>query len=86
MNHVEHFQNIESYGQIIKMEPVTILLLPLWKEPKKDCYLVLFPKVLMILSVGKEMTSFTYEVCLIKNVKFFKFYLFNAGNDKIRER
>ena len=52
------------------MEPVTILLLPLWKEPKKDCYLVLFPKVLMILSVGKEMTSFTYEVCFFL-LKFF---------------
>ncbi|XP_027203925.2 rho-type guanine nucleotide exchange factor [Dermatophagoides pteronyssinus] len=62
--------NIESYGQIIKMEPVTILLLPLWKEPKKDCYLVLFPKVLMILSVGKEMTSFTYEAMIkLENAK-----------------
>ena len=46
------------------MEPVSIMILPPWSEPKKDCYLVLFPKVLMVLSVGNEMTSFSYESML----------------------
>ncbi|KAJ6217214.1 hypothetical protein RDWZM_008371 [Blomia tropicalis] len=55
---------IETYGNIQRMEPVSILILPPWSEPKKDCYLVLFPKVLMVLSVGNEMTSFSYESML----------------------
>ncbi|UXI17623.1 hypothetical protein NH340_JMT03566 [Sarcoptes scabiei] len=61
LGNIKNFDNlnIEHYGQIIKMEP--ILMLADWNEPKKDYYLVLFPKTLMILSVGKEMTSFTFE-------------------------
>lgn len=54
--------SIETYGSIIKMEPaISVLIRPVWQEAKKDCYLVLFPRVLMVLSVGKELTSFTYE-------------------------
>lgn len=55
---------VETYGNIQRMEPVSILILPPWSEPKKDCYLVLFAKVLMVLSVGKELTSFSYESML----------------------
>lgn len=56
--------NVDSYGNIQRMEPVSILILPPWSEAKKDCYLVLFPKVLMVLSVGFELTSFSYESML----------------------
>lgn len=55
---------VETYGNIQRMEPVSILILPPWSEAKKDCYLVLFPKVLMVLSVGNELTSFSYESML----------------------
>lgn len=55
---------VETYGNIQRMEPVSILILPPWSEPKKDCYLVLFAKVLMVLSVGNELTSFSYESML----------------------
>lgn len=55
---------VETYGIIQRMEPVSILILPPWSEPKKDCYLVLFAKVLMVLSVGNELTSFSYESML----------------------
>jgi hypothetical protein len=44
------------------MDSVSIQIIPDYSEMKKDRYLVLFPQILLVLSVSNEMSSFTYEV------------------------
>lgn len=55
-------QNIQSFGEIIRMGMVSIQIIPDYNEMKKDRYLVLFPQILLVLSVSTEMNSFLYEV------------------------
>ena len=56
--------NVQSFGTIIRMDPVSIQIVPDYTEMKKDRYLVLFPQNLLVLSVSSEMTSFVFEAKL----------------------
>lgn len=59
-------RSAEALGQIIQMGPVTILFSPNdGSEVKKDRYLVLFAKHLLLLSISEEMTSFTFEYSML---------------------
>ncbi|CAG2160425.1 unnamed protein product [Oppiella nova] len=54
-------KNIQTFGEIIRMDSVSIQIIPDYSEMKKDRYLVLFPQILLVLSVSTEMTSFVFE-------------------------
>ncbi|XP_054153259.1 rho guanine nucleotide exchange factor 7-like [Oppia nitens] len=56
--------NIQMLGEIVRMDSVSIHIIPEYSEMKKDRYLVLFPQILLVLSVSTEMTSFVYEAKL----------------------
>ena len=56
---------VDSLGNIIQMGPVTVVYSPGGSDIKKDRYLVLFEKHLLLLTISNEMTSFTFEHSLL---------------------
>ena len=61
----DNFPPIESFGDIIRMGPVVVTQTP--EEVNvflKDRYLILFPSDLLILSISRDMTSFTFDARL----------------------
>ena len=56
--------DIQSLGEIVRMDAVSMKIVPDYTEMKKDRFLVLFPQTLLVLSVSSEMTSFLFEAKL----------------------
>jgi hypothetical protein len=61
----DNFPDIETLGEIIRMSSVIVTQTPEEEDVfLKDRYLVLFPKDLLLLSISRDMTSFTFETRL----------------------
>lgn len=60
-NWPSNISSVETFGPIIRMNQVTVT--PPGLNPMKDRHLVLFEKYLLLLSVSREMTSFSFELC-----------------------
>ena len=53
--------SVQTFGPIILMENVIVMHSPEGDVHQKDCYVVLFERDLLLLSISREMTSFRFE-------------------------